>query len=408
MPLDFFARIETNWLVLLIPVIAGLVGWGTNVLALRMTFYPVDFKGIPPYLGWRGVIPANAERLSQSMIQLLTEKLLDVKELFQDSETELEQDLGPMVERITTQVVTEISTKIAPENWQRSHQALRDYMVEMIEKSSRNVVLSILSDLKDNADQVIDLEGVVTDAIRKDAGLLGHVFTEVAGPELKFIERSGFWFGLLFGLFQMAVWVYFPAWWVLPVGGFLVGYITNFLALRLVFEPHDPINFGFFQLQGLLHKRKNEVALRFADVMADDVLSPDNMLETITKGSSSERVFALVEKRINIVFEDYKKDPMTAMLMPPERITEAQEDLLERMRTQKPEPDGLVNSFIGRGAALRGQLSTKLQALDAKSFEGVLRPAFQADEWKLFVTGAVLGTIAGVLQFVYLFGDSLG
>lgn len=406
--MDFLARIEANWLVLLIPVIAGLVGWGTNVVALRMTFYPIDFKGIPPYLGWRGVIPANAERLSQSMIQLLTEKLLDVQELFRSSGDELEKDLDPMIKRITKQVVTEISTKIAPENWERSHQALRDYIVEMIEKSSRKVVLSILSDLKDNADQVIDLESVVKDAIRKDAGLLGHVFIEVAGPELKFIERSGLWFGLLFGFFQMVVWVYFPAWWVLPVGGFLVGYITNFLALRLVFEPHDPINFGFFQLQGLLHKRKNEVAVRFADVMADDVLSPDNMLATITEGSSSERVFDLVEKRIDIVFEEYKKDPMTAILMPPERITEARDDLLERMRTQKPAPDGLVNSFIGRGTALRGQLSSKLQALDAGSFEGVLRPAFQADEWKLFVTGAVLGTIAGVLQLIYLFGGSLG
>lgn len=406
--MDFLARIEANWLVLLIPVIAGLVGWGTNVVALRMTFYPIDFKGIPPYLGWRGVIPANAERLSQSMIQLLTEKLLDVQELFRSSGDELEKDLDPMIKRITKQVVTEISTKIAPENWERSHQALRDYIVEMIEKSSRKVVLSILSDLKDNADQVIDLESVVKDAIRKDAGLLGHVFIEVAGPELKFIERSGLWFGLLFGFFQMVVWVYFPAWWVLPVGGFLVGYITNFLALRLVFEPHDPINFGFFQLQGLLHKRKNEVAVRFADVMADDVLSPDNMLATITEGSSSERVFDLVEKRIDIVFEEYKKDPMTAILMPPERITEARDDLLERMRTQKPAPDGLVNSFIGRGTALRGQLSSKLQALDAGSFEGVLRPAFQADEWKLFVTGAVLGTIAGVLQLIYLFRGSLG
>ena len=70
MPMDFLASIEANWLVLLIPVIAGLVGWGTNVLALRMTFYPVDFKGIPPYLGWRGVIPANAERLSMSFERL--------------------------------------------------------------------------------------------------------------------------------------------------------------------------------------------------------------------------------------------------------------------------------------------------------------------------------------------------
>lgn len=408
MPMEFLTSIEANWLVLLIPVIAGLVGWGTNVLALRMTFYPVEFKGIPPYLGWRGVIPANAERLSQSLIQLLTEKLLDVKELFRGSEAELDKDLDPMVERITEEVVREISTELAPDNWERSHQALRDYIVEMIGKSSRNVVRSILSDLKENADQVIDLESVVTDAIRKDAGLLGHVFTEVAGPELKFIERSGFWFGLLFGFIQMVVWIYYPAWWVLPIGGFLVGYITNFLALRLVFEPHEPINLGFFELQGLLHKRKDEVALRFADVMADDVLSIDNMLETITEGSSSDRVFGLVEKRIDSVFDEYKRDPMTAMLMPPERIGEAKKDLLGRMRTQKPAPDGLIHSFVGRGTALRGELSSKLRSLDAESFEGVLRPAFRADEWKLFVTGAVLGTIAGVFQLVYLFGGSLG
>ena len=408
MPVDFFARIEANSLVLLIPIIAALVGWGTNVLALRMTFYPVEFKGIPPYLGWRGVIPTNAERLSQSLIQLLTEKLLDVKELFQDSGADLDQELDPMVERITREVVHEISTDIAPEKWARSHEALREYITEMVEKSSRNVVKSILADLRDNADEVIDFEGVVIDAIRKDAGLLGHVFIEVAGPELKFIERSGFWFGLIFGIVQMVVWLYYPAWWVLPVGGFLVGYITNFLALRLVFEPHDPIHLGFFEIQGLLHKRKDQVASRFAEVMADDVLSPTNMLETITEGSSSGRVFTLVEKRIESVFEEYKKDPMTGMLMEPERITEARDDLLERMRTQKPEPDGLVQSFVSRSKSLRGQLSSKLQALDAESFEGVLRPAFRADEWKLFVTGAVLGTIAGALQLIYLFGGSLG
>jgi uncharacterized membrane protein YheB (UPF0754 family) len=406
--MELLARLESNWLVLLIPLIAGLVGWGTNVLALRMSFYPVDFVGIPPYFGWRGVIPSNAEKLSQSMIQLLTEKLLDVKELFAGSEQELEKDLDPMVERITKQVVQEISTEIAPENWARSHQALRDYMIEMIEKSSRKVILSILADFKENADQIIDLESVVIDAIRKDAGLLGHVFTEVAGPELKFIERSGFWFGLLFGLVQMAVWIYFPAWWVLPAGGFAVGYITNFLALRLVFEPHEPINFGFFKLQGLLHKRKNEVAECFASVMANDVLSPDNMLATVTEGSSKDRMFDLVENRIGIVFEEYKCDPMTAMLMPPERIMQAKEELLEQMRTNKPEPDGLIRSFVDKAVALRGQLSSKLQALDAQSFEGVLRPAFQEDEWKLFVTGAVLGTIAGILQLVYLFGGTLG
>ena len=29
-----------------IPIVAGAVGYFTNVLALKMTFYPLDFKGV--------------------------------------------------------------------------------------------------------------------------------------------------------------------------------------------------------------------------------------------------------------------------------------------------------------------------------------------------------------------------
>ncbi len=39
--------------------------------------------------------------------------------------------------------------------------------------------------------------------------------------------------------------------------------------------------------------------------------------------------------------------------------------------------------------------------------EGVLRPAFQQDEWKLILAGAVLGATAGILQLVYIFGDAM-
>ncbi len=48
-----------------------------------------------------------------------------------------------------------------------------------------------------------------------------------------------------------------------------------------------------------------------------------------------------------------------------------------------------------------------MKALDRVSYEGVLRPAFQQDEWKLIAAGAVLGTVAGVLQLVYIFGDAM-
>ena len=33
----------------IIPIVAGIVGWVTNVLALKMTFYPTEYVGIDLY-----------------------------------------------------------------------------------------------------------------------------------------------------------------------------------------------------------------------------------------------------------------------------------------------------------------------------------------------------------------------
>ena len=58
--MELLSRIQDNWLVLTIPLIAGFIGWLTNVVAVKMMFYPVEPWGKPPWLGWQGVIPANA------------------------------------------------------------------------------------------------------------------------------------------------------------------------------------------------------------------------------------------------------------------------------------------------------------------------------------------------------------
>ena len=60
-----------------------------------------------------------------------------------------------------------------------------------------------------------------------------------------------------------------------------------------------------------------------------------------------------------------------------------------------------------RSVDVHGELFTRMTRLDAEKFEGVLRPAFQQDEWKLIVAGGVLGLGAGVLQVVYMFGEYL-
>ena len=52
-----------EWLRLAsIPLIAGLVGWITNWIAIQLTFYPTRFVGVKPIFGWQGIIPSKAKK----------------------------------------------------------------------------------------------------------------------------------------------------------------------------------------------------------------------------------------------------------------------------------------------------------------------------------------------------------
>ena len=160
-----------------------------------------------------------------------------------------------------------------------------------------SVTEEILERMSREADDFIDVDAIVREAMVEDRALLGRVMVEIAGPEFKFIERSGLWFGGLFGVIQMFVWIAYPAGWVLPAAGFFVGYATNWLALNLIFEPREPVQIGPLRVQGLFIKRQREVAGQFADVIAERVLTGDNLIRHLTEGPSREPVMAIVEGR---------------------------------------------------------------------------------------------------------------
>ncbi len=73
-------------------------------------------------------------------------------------------------------------------------------------------------------------------------------------------------------------------------------------------------------------------------------------------------------------------------------------------------PDALkhVEAYADDALDLQNTLMTRLQALSPEEFEGMLRPAFEQDEWILIAVGAALGFMVGVFQLVVLFGDEMG
>ena len=79
------------WMYVIMPFMSGIVGWGTNVLALQMTFLPIEFKGVELFrmkdqpwglFGWQGIIPTKAGKMARITTQVMTTKLFKIDEIF--------------------------------------------------------------------------------------------------------------------------------------------------------------------------------------------------------------------------------------------------------------------------------------------------------------------------------------
>ena len=399
---ELFAGV--NPLVFCIPFISGFIGWFTNWVAVKAMLYPVEFVGVPPLLGWQGVVPKNTEELCRNFSELIHDKLLDLEKIFADITHDDSEAVARVVDDISDEILYEFSTNLAPDKWARARDKLRTYITDLIRRNVRTVTDEILDRMSREASDFIDIDSIVREAMVEDRALLGRVMVEIAGPEFKFIERSGLWFGGLFGVIQMGIWIAYPEGWVLPLAGFFVGYATNWLAMTLIFEPRTPVQIGPFRVQGVFIKRQLEVARSFADIIAERVLNGDNLIRHLAEGPSREPVMTIVEEQVKESWQLYERDTMVAMLVSKEKIAEAKEDLLTRVRTADMSKSGPVHAFADQSDRIHEQLEKNLLELDSEEFGGVLRPVFQKDEWKLILAGGVIGTVIGTLQVVFLFG----
>ena len=205
------------WQYLSIPVIAALIGWVTNWLAIKMTFFPLEFVGKPPLLGWQGIIPSKARKMAAISVDATISKIGTVPEIFQQIDPKvLAAHIVHSVDPRIEEYVDEMMLREYPTFWENLPSSARKMVYDRVRKSTPQLVDNLVDDISDNIEDLLDIKGMVIERLATDKQLLNRIFLECGNAEFKFIVNSGLYFGFLFGLVQMAVWYNYQSWWVLP------------------------------------------------------------------------------------------------------------------------------------------------------------------------------------------------
>jgi uncharacterized membrane protein YheB (UPF0754 family) len=387
--------------LLLIPIMAALVGWSTNVLAIKMTFGPKEFVGIGPF-GWQGIIPAKGPRMAARATELLTENAIKIEEQFEKLDGDaVAKNMDPVLRQLSKELVDETISEELGAIWRFMPKAARNRIYEEVQREFPKVIRSILEDIRKDIHDLLDLKSMMIEAMTRDRGMMARIFKKCGHSEFKFIERSGLYFGFLFGLIQMAIWNYFNHWWLLPLGGVLVGYATNWLALKLIFRPLQPIQVGPIKLQGLFLKRQKEVSAEYSKIIALEVVTFEKMFSHVLHHKGGNELTDLVQRRVKESV-DRSAGILGRTYLQFSRGSEGYDRMRQRAANHFMEklPISVRSMFDYADEAMdiEDTLKKNLSEMDPEAFEGVLRPAFQEDEMMLILVGAGLGLFAGTAQ----------
>lgn len=370
-----------------------------------MTFYPIEYVGKRPF-GWQGIIPAKSHKMASKAVELVTSKLISVEEQFEKlNADEIVEEMRPRLDALSRTIIEDVMKEELPLVWRLLPNSQKEALYKDTAAQFPHAVKKVLLDVKANVHELLEIDRMMVEGLTKDPTMLNRIFQKCGEKEFKFIEQSGFGFGFLFGLIQMLIWNYYQHWWLLPVGGLVVGYITNFLALKLIFRPVHPIKIGPLTIQGLFMKRQNEVSEEYARILSEELLTSEKIFEFVVRNNCMESLADIARKHVKNVVDTTTGSTKKTVLKLAfgtakyERI----KHLAAEMFVQEL-PSSLTSMFdyADRSLQIGQTLEFKLKSLSKIDFEDVLHPIFREDEFTLIVVGAVLGAIAGLIQMALI------
>jgi uncharacterized membrane protein YheB (UPF0754 family) len=389
---------------LAMPVVAALIGYLTKLAAIKMMFDPIDYKGIGPF-GWQGILPKRAAKMASVTVDLMLRDLVDPREFLDRIDpVEAVQELeGPFLEA-TDRVARQVLNELQPGLWDSLPERTRAAVLARVRRDAPGVLTTMLEDLKENLDEVFDLKHMIISNMIKDKELLNRIYRETAHKEFQFIARSGFWFGLAIGFLQALVFLAFPNPFVLPIFGLFIGYSTDWLALRMLFRPLLPTTVLGVTFQGAFIKRQPEVTEDYARLVAEEMITPRNVLESLLEGPYSDVLFQMINRNVTTIVDEQlgRGRQLTVLAIGSQRYVALKDAMTRELLAEIPRNIDQTAAYTERAFNVRQMVRDKILAMTPAQFEGLLRPAFQADEWIIVTVGAALGFLVGLTQDLLL------
>ncbi|HHL40238.1 MAG TPA: DUF445 family protein [Deltaproteobacteria bacterium] len=189
-----------------------------------------------------------------------------------------------------------------------------------------------------------------------------------------------------------------------PITGAVIGWLTNYVAIKLLFRPHDEVNVLGVRLQGAIPKRRKEIARSIASSIENELLSSDDIVSLLGSVDWKREVEKMVEDVVEHRLGSRRLRSIPVIGVVSDNVKYHTKYLLTReiLRQVDAKKRGLA-ARIRDNIDIKDMLVSRIDALDVRRFEGLLTDFIAKELRYIERLGAVMGFVIGLFQSAFFY-----
>lgn len=191
--------------------------------------------------------------------------------------------------------------------------------------------------------------------------------------------------------------------YLIPFISAIIGYVTNYFAIKMLFYPRKPVNLLLVKVQGIFPKRKTLLARRMARLVAEELLSMDQLKEEIDRQATQGQIRTAIEEEVEIYLREKisSLNPLLKTLINDQRILQLRDKICGEIESFIPR---ITHQFFNRldTVNLENMVFEQVASFTSDKLENMMMSVIQKELRFIEWAGAFLGFIIGLFQVLLL------
>ena len=192
--------------------------------------------------------------------------------------------------------------------------------------------------------------------------------------------------------------------YTLPLIGALIGWLTNYIAIKMLFHPKDEVRILFVPIQGVFPKRQKDFARRLGQIVSEELVSVEDLTAHLKEKATSEAILNHIALRLEegIATRLPRAFPMLAMFISSDMTEKIKGFLLGQIGSLNEELIDRLSTELEEELDVHRIVEEKVAAFSSDKLEEILFSIMRREFKFVEAVGAVLGFLIGVAQVVLL------